>query len=28
LLGIEDRSLEPRAAVDDASEHLLRPALA
>jgi len=28
LLGIEDRSLEPRGAVDDASEHLLRPALA
>jgi hypothetical protein len=28
LLGIEDRSLEPRGAVDDGSEHLLRPALA
>jgi hypothetical protein len=28
LLGIEDRSLEPRGAADDGSEHLLRPALA
>jgi hypothetical protein len=28
LLGIEDRSLDPRGAAEDGTEHLLRPALA